>query len=58
MGMPERTARNVVGDLLEQGLLTSLSQKRPVRMGFPAHAVGYYFPRLYPEGVEMAMEEN
>ena len=50
---PERTARRVLGALLEEGLLASDASGAPVRLGFPATLVGYYFPRLYPEGVEL-----
>lgn len=50
---PERTARRVLGTLLEEGLLVSDATGAAVRLGFPAALVGYYFPRLYPEGVEM-----
>jgi len=51
---PERTARRVLGRLLSDGLLTSEGPKKALRLGFPTHAVGYYFPRLYPEGVELS----
>ncbi len=51
---PERTARRVLGRLLADGLLTSEGPKKPLRLGFPMQAVGYYFPRLYPEGVEFS----
>jgi Fic family protein len=53
-GRPERTARRILRDLLDQHLLTAESEKGPVRLAFPAKVAGYYFPRLYPEGVEMA----
>lgn len=52
-GRPERTARRILRDLLDQHLLTADSEKGPVRLAFPAKVAGYYFPRLYPEGVEM-----
>ena len=52
MGMPERSARRVVSQLLKESYLVSNSPKGSVRLGFPVSAVGYYFPRLYPEGVE------
>lgn len=52
IGMPERSARRVVRTLLEKNYLVSDSEKGPVMLGFPAALVGYYFPRLYPEGVE------
>jgi len=49
---PERTARRILGTLLQEGLLVSSSAGHPVRIGFPAELIGYYFPRLYPEGIE------
>jgi len=33
---------------LEEGLLVSDSPKGEVRLGFPIHAAGWYFPELYP----------
>jgi hypothetical protein len=52
-GRPERTARRIFKDLLDKRLLTSDTEKGPVRLSFSAKVAGYYFPRLYPEGVEM-----
>jgi Fic family protein len=54
---PERTARRILGALLKEGLLSSDSIGAPVRVGFPTSLVGYYFPRLYPEGVEYGAGE-
>lgn len=51
-GLKERTARKILSNLLHQELLISETPKSPVRLGFPSSVVGYYFPRLYPEGVE------
>jgi Fic family protein len=56
IGMPERSARRVVRSLLEKSYLVSGSEKGPVMLGFPASLVGYYFPRLYPEGVEASID--
>ena len=56
IGMPERSARRVVRGLLEKNYLVSASEKGPVMLGFPATLVGYYFPRLYPEGVEASRD--
>jgi len=53
LNKPERTARRILGSLLQEGLLVSKSPGEPVRIGFPASLIGYYFPRLYPEGVEL-----
>ena len=46
-GKPERTARRILEQLLREGLMTSSTPKGPVRLAFPAKAVGYYFPRFY-----------
>jgi len=55
---PERTARRLLGRLVEEGLLASEAPGAPVRLGFPAALVGYYLPRLYPEGVELDTGEQ
>ncbi len=47
-GLKERTGRNILGLLLEEGLLVSDSPKGEVRLGFPIHAAGWFFPDLYP----------
>ncbi len=47
-GMPERTARNILAQLLEEGLLISETPKGPVRFGIPARVAPYVFPDLYP----------
>ena len=51
-GKPERTARRILGQLLNEGLLVSDTPKGVVRIGLPSKAVSYYFPRLYPQGEE------
>lgn len=56
VGMPERSARRVLSSLLEKGYLVSNSGKGPVMLGFPVAMVGYYFPHLYPEGVEASLD--
>ncbi len=48
IGMSERSGRDILGSLLEEGLLVSDSPRGLVRLGFPAHAAGYWFPELYP----------
>ncbi len=55
-GKAERTARRILKDLLEKRLLSAETEKGPVRLSFPTRAVGYYFPRLYPEGAELSEE--
>ncbi|WP_318557061.1 Fic family protein [Geobacter anodireducens] len=47
-GLKERTGRNVLGQLLAEGLLVSDTPKGEVRIGFPIHAAGWFFPELYP----------
>jgi len=47
-GLKERTGRTLLGMLLGEGLLVSDSPKGEVRIGFPIHAAGWYFPDLYP----------
>jgi Fic family protein len=49
-GLPERTARTVLSDLLREGLLTSDTPKGKVRIGLPIHALGSLLPNLYPAG--------
>lgn len=47
-GLKERTGRSLLGMLLEEGLLVSDTPKGEVRLGFPIHAAGWFFPELYP----------
>lgn len=47
-GLPERTARRVLSDITQSGLLASETPKGPVSLRFPAHALEDLFPRLYP----------
>lgn len=56
LGRPERSARRILKQLLDMKLVTSDSSKSPLRLAIPMKAAGYYFPRLYPEGVEMDAE--
>ena len=49
-GLPERTSRDILNTLIDEGFLLSDSQKGKVRVGFPLHAVGSLFPNLYPAG--------
>lgn len=48
-GLPERTARRVLGDVVDAGLLASETSKGPVSLRFPTDALETLFPRLYPE---------
>ena len=49
-GLKERTGRNLLGQLIGEGLLVSDTPKGEVRIGFPIHAAGWFFPDLYPSG--------
>lgn len=57
-GLPERTARVIVRQLVDEGLLTSATPKSALRLALPSHAVAYWFPRLYPEGVEEGLKSG
>lgn len=48
-GLPERTARRVLNDLINEGLLASPTPKTPVSLRFPVAVAESLFPRLYPE---------
>lgn len=48
-GLPERSARRVLNDLVREGLLASVTPKAPVSIRFPVSALEVLFPRLYPE---------
>lgn len=47
-GMPERSARRVVNQLLGKGMLESASPRAPLRLSFPPDALEDLFPRLFP----------
>jgi Fic family protein len=47
-GLPERSARRVLSDVVELGLLASDTPKGGVSLRFAAHALEDLFPRLYP----------
>lgn len=48
-GLKERTARDLLGSLVEDGILGSDTPKGPVSLRFPMKAVEVLFPRLFPE---------
>jgi len=48
-GLPERTARRVLGDVVDLGLLASETPKGPVSLRFPADALDLLFPKLFAE---------
>ena len=47
-GLPERTARRVLNDVVKEGLLASETPKGPVSLRFPTSMLETLFPRLYP----------
>jgi len=47
-GLPERSARRVLNDVVSEGLLASVTPKGPVSLRFPAHSLETLLPRLYP----------
>jgi Fic family protein len=47
-GLPVRTARRLLNDLVREGLLASVTPKGPVSLRFPTHTLDVLFPRLYP----------
>ncbi len=47
-GLPERTARRVLNDAIDAGLLASETPKGPVSLRFPSDSLETLFPRLYP----------
>lgn len=48
-GLPERTARRVLIDVVAEGLLASTTPKGPVSLRFPTQSLEFLFPRLYVE---------
>lgn len=48
-GLPERTARRVLKDVVDTGLLASETPKGSVSLRFPADALDTLFPRLFAE---------
>jgi Fic family protein len=47
-GLPERSARRVVNDVTQIGLLASDTPKGRLSLRFPAHTLDVLFPRLFP----------
>ena len=47
-GMPDRTARRLLGQLKSEGLLSETSTRAPLRWEIPEHAEPWYFPELVP----------
>ena len=47
--MPDRSARRVLADVIDVGLLDSDTPKGPVSLRFPLDTLDTLFPRLFPE---------
>jgi hypothetical protein len=47
-GMPERSARRLIAQLKDEGLLTETSSRSPLYWQIPEHAEPWYFPQLTP----------
>lgn len=48
-GLPDRTARRVLADVIAEGLLGSETPKGAVSLRLPVDALDVLFPRLFPE---------
>jgi Fic family protein len=48
-GLPERSARRVLSDVIETGLLASDTPKGAVSLRFPVDTLDLLFPKLFPE---------
>jgi Fic family protein len=48
-GLGARTARRVLASLIDYGVLAAESSRAPVSFAVPLGALGYLFPRLWPE---------
>ena len=48
-GLPDRSARRVLADLTEAGLLGSETPKGQVSLRFPTESLDILFPRLFPQ---------
>jgi Fic family protein len=48
-GLPERSARRVLNEVIADGLLASETPKGPVSLRFPVWTLDVLFPRLFPE---------
>jgi Fic family protein len=49
LGIPERSARRITSELLQQGVFESKSTRAPLRLAFPAALVSRWMPGLFPE---------
>ncbi|MGQ0751388.1 MAG: Fic family protein [Betaproteobacteria bacterium] len=49
LGIPERSARRITSELLQQGVFVSDSTRAPLRLAFPAALASRWMPGLFPE---------
>lgn len=49
LGVTDRQARRIVSSLIDQGVLSSKTQKAPLRLAFPANLADRLMPGLFPE---------
>ena len=49
LAIPERTARRVTSELVQQGVFVSASTRAPLRLAFPAALAARWMPGLFPE---------
>ena len=47
-GMPDRSARRLLAQLKDDGLITETSSRSPLRWAIPVHTEPWYFPQLVP----------
>lgn len=57
-GLPERSARRVLNDVVSDGLLASVTPKGPVSLRFPARSLETLFPRLYPPTLATTVSQS
>jgi len=51
LGMPERSARRVVNELVAMGLIEAASPRAPFHLSFPPDSLEDLFPRLFPAAI-------
>jgi Fic family protein len=51
LGKSGRTSSRLMAQLLESRIVESQGHRDPLRLAFSAQTAGYYFPKLYPEGL-------
>ena len=49
LGIPDRSARRVTSELLQQGVFVSDSTRAPIRLAFPAALASRWMPGLFPD---------